>query len=286
MSKSLTTSPKTALAIPAEVSRDFDHARKIQNKLKGCLIGTAAMMALWGFEIERLQKKWGDGRGGDRRSSGFKTRKRAGFEIPTWEALLKAELGISTDTAERYKILAKNAKKRSATLAELEDKLLTIPFEQLPPKLQEKAIEATNGVMDGRSAAEAARDFGIARKEKGSFSKQHKGGNSTARKTTPEEDAQDVFGHLLRTIGDVMDPWHTFELRLYALPLDTTEEEYEAGQISLSDLKQALASLQTHVDKAIERTAKHARSSNLTDSKARTKEAAAKARAEATASRS
>jgi hypothetical protein len=278
MSKSLTPSPKTALAIPAEVSRDFEHARKIQSKLKGLLIGTAAMMALWGFELQRLHKRHGETRG--------RPKKTAGVRTISWEDLVKAELDISADTATRYMEMAKNAKKRSATLAELEDKLLTIPFEQLPPKLQEKAIEATNGVMDGRSAAEAARDFGIARKEKGSFAKQHKGGNSTARKTTPEEDAQDVFGHLLRTIGDVMDPWHTFELRLYALPLDTTEEEHEAGQISLTDLKQALASLQTHVDQAIERTAKHARSSNLTDSKARTKEAAAKARAESTASRS
>jgi hypothetical protein len=283
MSKSLTTSLKTALAIPAEVSRDFEHARKIQTKLKGLLIGTAAMMALWGFELQRLHKKHGISRGGDRRSD--QNRKSAALK-PTWEDLVKAELDISADTATRYMEMAKNAKKRSATLAELEDKLLTIPFEQLPPKLQEKAIEATNGVMDGRSAAEAARDFGIARKEKGTFTKQNKGGNSTARKTTPEEDAQDIFGHLLRTIGDIMDPWHTFELRLYAMPLDCTEEEREAGHISLADVKEALGNLQAHVDNAIERTAKHARSSATADAKARAKEAAAKARSESTASRS
>jgi len=278
MSKLINTSPATV--VPAEVSKDFEHARKLKRTIQGALIGTAAAMTLWGFEIERLQKKWGDGRGGDRKSTDFKTRKRAGFEIPTWEALLKAELDISADTAERYKALAKGARKRSEVLQEIHEKLLTTPFDQLPLKLQEKAITATNNIMPGKSGQEAMRDFGIARKEKGSFSKQHKGGNSTKSKTTPEEDAQAVFKHLLKAIADVTDPWHTFELRLYAMPLDCTEAESEAGRIGLTDLDASLSAMLEHVQKARISIGKHSRKSAAHDPKARLTEAQAKAHAE------
>lgn len=263
---------KSAIAVPAELLKDFEVARKYRDAAKSGMLQAAGFMVLLGFELLRLKKNLGETRG---------RKKTRSDRVFNWGELVEAALGFTDDTAAKYMLMAQAAKARMKVLQDLEARLLTTPLHALPPADRKRVEDAVKKITDGNTARGFMEECGIARRQKGTFSKQHKGGTSTKSKTTPEEDAQDIFGHLLRTIKDISDPWHTFELRLYAMPLDCTEEDIEAGRISLTDVKHHLEGLLAHVDKAITSTAKHARKSATTDPKARQKEASSQAHAEA-----
>lgn len=83
---------------------DCAAGRILWNEGKQNLHRGTVKLLLFGFELCRLKEKWGDKRGGDRKSDGFKnqTGNNYPFDSQTWEALVNEQFGISRKTADIY----------------------------------------------------------------------------------------------------------------------------------------------------------------------------------------
>jgi hypothetical protein len=254
MSKPTTTAITTtkASAAPAVVAPSdprFDNLRKMVAAERNGLCQALAMMVLTGLELKRLKKLHGIKRGGDR------TPKVHGGPLLTFEDLVEQQTGgkISVSSAKRRVLLAESVKTRSKALLEMEDKLLALPFGDQPPDVQEKTFSLIERACDGETFKSLTAEQGLIKQDKGHFPDKHrnKGGNSTKKKETPEEEAQNHFHGLhVSLLGLRCDNPDAFKRRLYTLPLELGEDQTTADTVCLAELHEELQQWLTAVAEA------------------------------------
>lgn len=246
----------TTLAVVNSKHPDFEHARKIQAHVKSNLIQAAGFMVLWGMELFRLKKVYGIKRGGNRK--GDQTQNGLAL-IGTWGDIVKAELGISDETANTYIELFKKGKSRCKILQDMEETLMTTMLGDLPEDQQNKIFAAVQKLTDGETAKSLMQQWGIAKgNPSANLQKDRsKGGHSTKKKLKPEEEAQERFEALLKLMtgtrldGGVIE-WAKL---LNHLPLEHTPDMPD-GHVSLVEYREELTHWLEAVEIAIKRQAK------------------------------
>lgn len=251
LSKTKTTLAAVTVLPPeaADLNADFNHARLLLSAVKGSIEQAAGLMVLFGIEARRLKKLHGV-------KAGRPANSRTGAGI-TWPEICKREFGVSDDTVARYILMADATKSRSNVLTELADKLLTVPLISLPAEDRERVEGAVRKITDGQTAKDLMQEWGIARKDaRITEAHRHKGGNSTVKKSTPEEDAQERLRPLLALLVElrhgVTDA--EFAAHLAALPLECSAEQ--SGTVAtlsalLDELKGWQASVKAMHDAAL-----------------------------------
>lgn len=261
------------------LSAEFDAARRYLETAKGYVQQGAGFMLLAGVELRRLKKLHGVQRGGDRRSN------TSSLGLIGWDKLCEQELGISDTTANKYIAMAESAGQRVKILQELEEKLLTTPLLSLPAAAQEKVTKAVSKLCDGRTGKEVMQALGIATHDAGANleKSRNKGGNSTKRKITEEEEAQEHFRPALLTLmGLRLDSVDKWERLLHFLPLDREGEQSVNDTLSLVDAEEELRLWLEAVSAARKRLAKALHGSRKEGAKERLAEAREKALSETT----
>ncbi|WP_075090628.1 hypothetical protein [Verrucomicrobium spinosum] len=266
MKTTLATTQSPTQDLTEGQSEHFTYARKLQTNVRLHLIAASGFMVLMGLELKRLKKALGETRG-------RKTQDGLGI---SWEATVKANLGISDETATKYIAMADGVKTRVAILQELEAKLLAAPLSDLSDQEQEQVFAAVKDSTDGKTAKELMQEYGIARKDAGANldKDRNKGGNSTKPVETPEQQAQGWFGSVTETMIGLRaadaTKWHTL---IYSLPLTREEGKELTGNVSIEDLEDELTHWMEVVQQAKARMAKAMHASKLKDAKAREEEA-------------
>jgi hypothetical protein len=257
---------------PIELSKDFDHARKCLAAAKGYVQQGAGFMLLAGVELRRLKKLHGVKRGGDRKSD----QTRRGSGLIGWNEICERELGITDDTANKYILMAESAKERVKVLKDLEEKLLSTPFMRLTEAERAKVTKSVSKLCDGQTGKEVMQALGIAKADPGSNlgKDRNKGGNSTASKLTPEEEAQEHFRPAICTLMGLRldDPRGWLKL-LHYLPLEREGEETVHERISLRDASEELTVWKESLEKALKSIAKAMHGIRKPDAAARLQDA-------------
>jgi hypothetical protein len=273
MTKALTTTPADTAV--ASLSPDFEHARKLQRQIRLSMMSAAGFMVLYGLELKRLKKAHGVKRGGNRRGT---DQTQTGLGLIRWEDIVKAELGISDETAAKYILMAEAAKSRVPILQALEAKLLDAPLSSLSIEEQADISKAVQKLTDGQTAKEVMQEMGIAKQDPGKNldKDRNKGGNSTSAVITPEQEAQEWFGSVTETmIGLRAENTLKWGTLIYSLPLARDPEVKITGHVSLEDLETELTNWLNQVKEARTRIARAMHASKTKDAAAREAEAKA-----------
>lgn len=270
------TKAKPAIILPKEQVFDpsFDGVRQKLRAARGFMTQAVGFMVLAGLELKRLKKEHGIQRGGDRKTD----QTRNGSGLLKWSDLVKQELNITDDTANKYIEMAENAKKRVTILQNLEEQLLTTPLHLLDQR--EEVERAVLKITDGKTAATFMEDCGIIKKPaKIKESDRNQGGNSTVTTKTPEQEAQEYFLGFAQTAHALVhDVPVVFTGHLYNLPLQYKEGQDLTNTICLQEFQAQLTELKGIVDHAVERIAKAMHASKNTDPTKRETEARDKVR--------
>lgn len=169
------------LPAPAQL---FAEARRLHevSKLHSSLGCCAMVMA--GAEILRLQKELKiDGSGG--------ANSHAGNLLPegtTWVQLVEQHTGMSKSTVYRYRDMAIAAAKKVKGLAALID----LPAAEITAAQREQIAKAVNKVIDGHTATELFREWGLAKLDpaKEALKARANKGDGPADEPPPESEAE------------------------------------------------------------------------------------------------
>ena len=226
-------SPSAAVVNPDNVAADFSLARQYHQNVGAGLVSAAVSMIFSGHELNRLFKKYGIKRGGDRRSEEA-NRQSGGLK---WEDILA------------HRSLAKKAKDRIPTLQALD--LSNRPINDLPADQLQEVIQAVHEVCDGSTAQELMAEWGIVKQ-----AKRLGGGDGRPPGPTEEEpmdvQAQNNIWPVLETLGSLRLNRTRFETYLNHLPLVAdAPQDGEAPKASLALLEEELEGCLNAVGQAI-----------------------------------
>jgi hypothetical protein len=179
------------------VSQDFAQAKTYLHMAKMSMAQSAAFMILAGAELERLHHAHAVKPGQPKKNS-----PNVGGIL--WGDLVKRELGIGEETARRYRLMFKAAKKRVPMLNA--EELLSTPIGELPELRQQNLLAAVRKVTDGATAQQLMFDWNLAKRPQGSGAK---GGDTGGTgKVTPElliEMKQAQAQHLINLLIEALD---------------------------------------------------------------------------------
>jgi hypothetical protein len=213
-----------AVVAPADLVIDepsleakFATVKQYHEMVRASFAQGAAFMILCGVELIRLQKEFGETRGGDHRKQKFQTE--------TLAELVEKHTGISKTTAWRYKEMAKAAKKRIPLLDAAE--LLSTPVGQLPDLRRKQLYSAVKKATDSQTATQLMMDWGICKKPPGNR------GAKPTYKRKPGDSTEDIT--------DPFFDWVTFT-RLFTAPDDLSMADKESAELlKLVELAEAFA---------------------------------------------
>jgi hypothetical protein len=193
----------------------WDDARHLLDQFKGHALMTVAAKVCLGITLQQLKEKEGFSQGPKKPQSAV---------IGTWEDLLKAELGISIDTARRFILAGDAVKAKIAKIGGGEHLigLLDQPVQSLS-KANAAALQAAiRTATDGESLTSILQEFKLIKCPPPL--PDHSAGGSAARtKKSEEQLAWDFAG------GDVISELNKvrtgskFHHALHSMPLSKTE---------------------------------------------------------------
>jgi hypothetical protein len=234
-----------ALAIPAEVSRDFEEARKLARFSERSFQQSISYKLLQGHEIARLYKKYGVKRGGDRKSASSPTK----LGLIPWEAVLKAELGMSDEWAKTLMLAAKATEKKLPP--EIVQKVLSLPLSDWQKEDMEQLDAGVKAICgEAQSFRQFAIELGVIKDKKATGESNNPAGRpeGSTDDRTLDQKAEDAIWPWMELFCDFMfGSDHLPFLR--ALPLVRDEEK--SLKANLKDLEKDLANALAIVKEAI-----------------------------------
>lgn len=214
---------------------NWDDARQLLDQFKGHALMTVTAKVCLGLTLQQIKEKEGYKHGGARPAT----------DKLTWPELLKAELGISDDTARRFMLAADAVKAKIAKIGG-GDKLIGIlgqPVQSLS-KANAKALQdAIRTATDGESMTSLLQEFKLIKCPPPA--PDHSAGGSAAR-TKPSELqlAWDFAGGSVITELSKLRHGAQFQAALHTLPL-TASDDAPFGLVDYAaELKATLATVE------------------------------------------
>lgn len=202
----------------------WEDARSLLNQFKGHALMTVAAKVCLGLTLQQLKEKEGYTHGSQKRFS--KSADCGDGESPTWEDLVKTELGISDDTASRF-IRAGFAVREKLKKIGGSPRLLSLletPVQTLSIADAEQVQAAIRTATDGETLTSLLQEFRLIKLPPSDPTNPSAGGKAERRQYTEEQMAWDFAGGSVISELSKVRQGNQFQSALYTLPLSATEE--------------------------------------------------------------
>lgn len=221
---------------------------------------------LLGGEVDRLRRLHGIKHGGARGASSSKLNLN-------WPEFLEAQIPMSYQSIHTGWQMWVAAKKFIPILNDPE--VQQLPFDKLPVAKQQQVRGAIKKGADSKTMGALALEWGVRKPAGANLDKdRNPGGNSTKKKSTPEEEAQEHFRAALVTLmGLRLDSPDTWLKLLHYLPLERESTETVNDRISLTDALEELGIWQQAVEDVRKKIARALHGSRKADAAERMAEA-------------
>lgn len=213
---------------------NWDDARQLLDQFKGHALMTVTAKVCLGLTLQQIKEK-----------EGYRAGRPVEADKLTWPELLKAELGISDDTARRFMLAADAVKAKIAKIGGGE-KLIGIlgqPVQSLS-KANAKALQdAIRTATDGESMTSLLQEFKLIKCPPPA--PDHSAGGKAARtKRTDIQLAWDFAGGSVVTELSKLRHGSNFQAALHTLPL-TASDDAPFGLVDYAaELKATLATVE------------------------------------------
>ena len=175
----------------------------------------AALAIFAGLELLRLHKTYGVTRGRPKKDAANNSEPQ--FRIK-WEDLVKEQLGISREYADRLMKLAETSKGRVKELEAAD--ILSVPLLSMPAERQAQLKAAVSALVDDKTARQLMFEWGVMKDSTKPGTNNPAGpGPSTAAPKGLDQDAQEAVATWLLPLGTFNDHMK-MEAYLRVLPLD------------------------------------------------------------------